>query len=350
MAEIKTLAFIDLETSGIPVFECYRSKITEIAIVACSKQHLLELKEGDNLPRVLHKLTLCLNPFKRINVQTTEVTGLDNYLLEEERQFDQSTIDLLVNFLDGLQKPTCLIAHNGLSFDYPILMKEILKSEPNLPSVLAELRCADSLELFRDIDDMQAERTKQELAQKRSEDEDVMAFVQKELDSIQAELENEQNGVVETTNKPSLDSEDEFISQFEGIEEVKDWKLFNESTPRRKPVPSNSRVARGGQKTAEPVTPETPKEKPKVEVERPTLSRKRLFDPPKSNRFKKGYKLTEIYERVYQQPPENLHRAEDDCMTLLKCVTSPKYKQDFIDNLEQQYVHFKDIEPIGFKI
>lgn len=61
VTEIKTLAFFDLETTGLPSFENYKTKITEISIVACSLKHFLETLP-ESVPRVLHKLSLCCNP------------------------------------------------------------------------------------------------------------------------------------------------------------------------------------------------------------------------------------------------------------------------------------------------
>lgn len=76
MSEIKTFVFFDLETTGLPDYECRKTKITEISLVACARSHLLETKRG-NLPRVLHKLTLCVNPRRLIQCQSTAITGED---------------------------------------------------------------------------------------------------------------------------------------------------------------------------------------------------------------------------------------------------------------------------------
>jgi Exonuclease len=355
MEEIKTIAFLDLELTGIPNLEFNRTKITEIAIVACSKQHILDQANDANVPRVLHKLTVCLNPFKRINVDTTEVTGLDNYMLEEERQFDASTVDLLKNFFNGLRKPSCLIAHNGYQCDFPVLRKEILACSAVVPEVLENLRCADSLELFRDIDDARDEREKAAREERCSDDEKLMTFVQKELESIEANVENEVNVKVEEAafHQVTPDSFDVFCSQFDNIEEVQDWQLFNESTPTNKPVAGSSRQNGRQKKLFQPssVTPTTPVKPTEESKERiGSKSRKRLFASPKSNRFKKGYRLSDIYQKIHGKAPDHLHRAEDDCMTLLKCVASPKYKSELFECIEAQDVCFRDIEPIGFKI
>lgn len=61
ISEIKTFAFFDLETTGLPELENFKTKITEISIVACSKKHFLETMPK-KMPRVLHKLSHCFNP------------------------------------------------------------------------------------------------------------------------------------------------------------------------------------------------------------------------------------------------------------------------------------------------
>lgn len=140
---IKSFVFIDFETTGLPCTET-RTKITEIAMVACSAQHILETRKG-SLPRVLHKLVVCLNPMKMIQLGASEITGdfdhsffclrlliitfrnvgLYNDLLEHEKPFQANTTQLLNHFLQQLQSPVCLVAHNGLNFDFPLLQKQL---------------------------------------------------------------------------------------------------------------------------------------------------------------------------------------------------------------------------------
>lgn len=142
----KTFAFLDLETTGIPELEFFKTKITEISIVACSVEHFLM----GTAPRVLHKLTLCFNPSKRIDLKSSDITGLTNELLEYENKFDENAMTLLEKFLSQLQQPVCLISHNGEKFDFPLLKKrfEVLKV-----SVPDTLKCCDSLKVFKDIDE-----------------------------------------------------------------------------------------------------------------------------------------------------------------------------------------------------
>lgn len=137
---IKTFAFLDLETTGLPTQESNLTRITELCIVACSVAHL------KSQSRVLHKLTLCFNPNRNISKISANITGLDNTLLQDESQFNKNTADLLVAFLLQLQQPVCLVAHNGFNFDYPILKAHLDSVGKSLPDTIL---CCDSLKIFK---------------------------------------------------------------------------------------------------------------------------------------------------------------------------------------------------------
>lgn len=68
---IKTFAFFDLETTGLEIGK----KITELCFVACSRKDILSTKKNE-MPRVLNKLSLCVNPFRMIHPESTKITGL----------------------------------------------------------------------------------------------------------------------------------------------------------------------------------------------------------------------------------------------------------------------------------
>lgn len=70
---IKSVAFFDIETSGLPDYEFNRTKITELCFVGCTKEQIFETKKSE-IPRVLHKLSLCINPFKQISQESTAIS------------------------------------------------------------------------------------------------------------------------------------------------------------------------------------------------------------------------------------------------------------------------------------
>lgn len=53
------------------------------------------------------------------------ISGLYNDLLEQEKPFDQQAYELLNTFIGRLCPPICFVAHNGIRFDYPILLSEL---------------------------------------------------------------------------------------------------------------------------------------------------------------------------------------------------------------------------------
>lgn len=72
MHTIRSIVALDLEATGIPSQERYSTKITELALVACERDHCLNEKE---LPRILHKLVVPLNPMKAIGYGAYRVSG-----------------------------------------------------------------------------------------------------------------------------------------------------------------------------------------------------------------------------------------------------------------------------------
>jgi hypothetical protein len=66
----------------------------------------------------------------------SDLTGLDNYNLSGQSQFNKNTGNVINNFLLCLPSPLCLIAHNGYNFP-------LLKSEMEM--------CADSYIGIKDI-------------------------------------------------------------------------------------------------------------------------------------------------------------------------------------------------------
>lgn len=72
-----TFVFFDIETTGLPDHEFNKTKITELALVACSKVELQKYVKG-TVPRVVHKLTVCVNPRKMISPDSSKITGKRN--------------------------------------------------------------------------------------------------------------------------------------------------------------------------------------------------------------------------------------------------------------------------------
>lgn len=72
-----------------------------------------------------------------------------------QKDFDSNAVDLIQMFLKRLDTPVCLVAHNGLRFDFPLLKAQII-SVKNDSYVLTDcngdsINCTDTLYLFREF-------------------------------------------------------------------------------------------------------------------------------------------------------------------------------------------------------
>ncbi|XP_052897047.1 uncharacterized protein LOC128303978 [Anopheles moucheti] len=316
MVEIKSFVFFDLETTGIPQLEHFRTKITELSMVACSRGHLLE--STTEIPRVTHKLSLCFNPFRMITPGSSQATGLYNDLLEKESQFDANAGEMIRLYLERLQKPACLVAHNGNRFDFILLKQHLLRIGVLLP---ADLFCVDSLPAFREIE-ADVERS---------------YFEHNEgLDSEIPELEYQTLRVMEE------------------LEQASDWlqerKKINETTPQSgrmeqkykqalreylavapaRTLPLSEILTDDDDDNGDSESVYSTSCSPRASVS----SRKRLFSvtvsdetvdvkplesSPVSN-GKKRFNLSDLYKRTVGKELVNAHRAEDDTLALMNCA------------------------------
>lgn len=140
--DIRTFIFLDCETTGLPSFECGKTRITELCMIAVESNHL---KLGV-FPRVQNKISFCFNPKRLINPEVSNMTGLYNDLLEHQPCFDNNLGSFIKNFLKLFKPPLCFVAHNGKRFDFPLLKKHLEEIEVQLPQ---DLLYIDSLEAFR---------------------------------------------------------------------------------------------------------------------------------------------------------------------------------------------------------
>lgn len=122
--DCNSLVFMDLETSGLP--SQHPPRITEISFYGIHKQDFIKGKFKE-IPRVLNRMNLCIYPSRLIDPVVTEITKLDNYNLEPQSTFNENVFEIINGFLKRLQGPVCLVAHNGIKFDFPILVSEVAK-------------------------------------------------------------------------------------------------------------------------------------------------------------------------------------------------------------------------------
>uniref|UniRef100_A0A1A9WX72 Exonuclease domain-containing protein n=1 Tax=Glossina brevipalpis TaxID=37001 RepID=A0A1A9WX72_9MUSC len=319
-ATISTFAVIDLETNGLPHLQFNKCSITELSIIAFSSNYvdkkaeqrttqnenlsnLLRRKSIPELPRVLNKINLMVNPLDRIRDEVEKQTGLSNDALENERPFDKSTADLLISFLQRLEQPVCLVAHNGLGFDFRVLRYVFGKLDLTFPS---SILCVDSWRAFQAIDN--------EIELNNNNNHKTKA----DCVDVSKDLKPEKDGEI---SPESISSESFFLE----INDSVDWQKFNETTPHRPCKKNHKKLLVDG----------SDKETP--------LAKRSLF--PRPNQASGFYKLGNIYKRIFQENFEDLHRAENDVIVLSKLILH--YGSAFTEYANANAISFKEVKRLG---
>ena len=96
----------------------------------------------------IHTL-LCLFIKRVPSPSTVLITGLSNDLLENQSRFKPESVNLLKLFLENLPQPICLVAHNGLNYDYPLLKAELVNT--GLQNLIDNVYIIDSLTALKHI-------------------------------------------------------------------------------------------------------------------------------------------------------------------------------------------------------
>lgn len=327
-----------------------RTKITEISIVACSAAHLAATKMGD-LPRVLHKLTLCINPFKRISFKSEDLTRLNNDLLEHEQKFDKNAAETVSHFLSHLQKPCVIVAHNGIQFDFPVLKRML---EMNDTKLTEDLLVVDSLLVFQEIDELEELLVAETSVRPLSPDAKIplnsidAGEIKNDEEALDNYISQELQEVAPELKKKASVNDNNLIADFAYTKQLRE---INETTPVKQIYTSDN--IRGQLDARKPshskldiVTPPSSKNSDELF----NINKKRLREnPPKSRRdlfgAKKSFKLSQIYERCFDELPQHSHYAENDVITLLKCAIAKK--EDFARVVQEKAILFRDIKPLG---
>ncbi|XP_070552829.1 uncharacterized protein [Ptychodera flava] len=142
---IKTFVFLDLETTDLISYYRPMPRITEIAMLAVHREGLASTNET----RIIDKLVMCIDPVDDIHTRAAEITGLSNSLLQEHQKqtFNTNAVVAIRHFLKRQCPPVCLVSHNGVKFDFPILKAELSQIHGTLGNVL----CGDTLQAFISI-------------------------------------------------------------------------------------------------------------------------------------------------------------------------------------------------------
>ncbi|XP_075229815.1 uncharacterized protein LOC142329269 [Lycorma delicatula] len=316
---INSFIVLDLETTGLPCFDKL-TKITEISLLCLDRsQIMIAVKNKQLMPRVVQKLNLCVYPCRFINCGATEVSGLNNELLETCKTFGD-VFDIILEMINMMPKPICMVAHNGNKFDFPILRSEIAHIKKNLPD---DIYCADTLPAFKEFVYKNKPNEAEELdeAEQMADDSEPSA-VEKTGDSEQEpKIVFLPDDINPTDNGKYLwgtdDWNDELIRvteliENELLEEVNNINLdeirkVNETTPKRRTncLPSS----------------QTGLKKKKINHSKDKINAsKNLFSNKNSNAAKHSYKLKDCYEYLTEKKIINQHRADSDTHALLECI------------------------------
>uniref|UniRef100_A0A8D0CC49 exodeoxyribonuclease III n=1 Tax=Salvator merianae TaxID=96440 RepID=A0A8D0CC49_SALMN len=152
LQNFQTFVFLDVETTGLRRDQPHVSELCLFAVHRFSLQSvLLDLPNIPRLPRIIDKLVLCIDPQKPFIPAAEEITGLCNRTLEENCKsgFNKAVVEAVDGFLNRQAGPVCLVAHNGLDFDFPLLRAELQQVGSDLPP---NVGCLDTLLAFKDME------------------------------------------------------------------------------------------------------------------------------------------------------------------------------------------------------
>ncbi|XP_063966485.1 three prime repair exonuclease 2-like [Lytechinus pictus] len=310
---INSFVFLDLETSHLEKGD--RPTIIEMSLFAVHRTGLLHpdvlasvnrAKRQDTtydlskvlFPRVVDKLTLCLDPRKQTSAQSFCLTKLDNLNLCESKKMalDKDVISMLNIFLRRQEGPICLVAHNGNRFDFPMLRTELSRVTANEP--FEDFLCADSLDGFRDNFASEVKQVEDPGFLKRKNPE-------REGSNLPAKRGTDMSDTIptiHTSSNAAFPSSDHAAVADNGDDKVND-RSTSDNTPDR------------------------------------TLA-KRPSPPPPPRKI--SYSLINIFKRTFGREPPISHSAEDDVASLIK-VLQPRM-EEFVKWADVRAVQYKNID------
>lgn len=191
-----------------------------------------------------------------------------------------------------------MVAHNGTKFDFPILKKQILECDKEIPRNIFVI---DSLDVFREIDKLNEEEEEERLSSGLNKTDIIIS-------------ENEESDIVDKKT---------------------DMQKLNETTPKSSKTLSKNYLR--SSVGAVELTPQRP-----MNVKK--RSRKELF-PALNSTPKKSFSLINIHQRIFGEVPPISHYAEADTISLIKCAAEKNEK--FVKICEASAALFCDVKPLS---
>ncbi|OQR70892.1 hypothetical protein BIW11_11334 [Tropilaelaps mercedesae] len=311
--DLRTLVFLDLECTHLPsrMPPFGPPRVTEVALLAC------RLRQFKRPFRVTDRISFCIRPPENVCSETSQVSGLDNFNLEQQPIFG-GTASTLKSFMLTLDQPICLIAHNGNKLDFPLLKAELEASGDAWDDL--DIHTCDSLEAFRFI------------LPQHSEDHFSVAASECHLEEVFA-------AQTQSTSRPATDT---VQSQTQP-----DCMCTPPKNPRfdvELSLPSDieqpgMRTPPRSQQPPRPNHPPPPPHKKRVQS--------RFLEKGADGKMqlkRTSYKLIDIYRRMYLKPATQSHHALNDCEMLFKCCLI--VRRELMQFLESRRTRFADVVPM----
>ncbi|KAJ8735338.1 hypothetical protein PYW07_006958 [Mythimna separata] len=152
--------------------------VTELSMLAVKRTQFLAVGPDEEL-RVYSKFRMCFDPHrssrkktKSSNVCINSACVFSEEVLQKEAELNAEAFDAINAFINCLQKPVYLIAHNGLSTHFPILTSYLFITKRDISR---EVFCADSLHAFFDLDEEEKRQVDRTL-NRDTEDTEVQSY------------------------------------------------------------------------------------------------------------------------------------------------------------------------------
>ncbi|KAL1131095.1 hypothetical protein AAG570_012332 [Ranatra chinensis] len=293
-------------------------------MVCVLKKHLSDNTLSPlKLPRVLNKLRVCFHPQKFISDECSNITGLNNDLLEEQPSFNLKSYELIENFILRMPKPICLLAHNGNRFDFPLLRAQIKYLGKDFPD---DILCADTLLAFRELNifqtplrTMETERVNNNGSPNIEQEINTSYPLKQHSETVATDITKLKH--TDTIIGDVIDFIPSKISKI-NLGDIMDQEILNTedplqaiygSTPKQNKLVSTSNGIHINRNAATPQT-RTPFRKEQLNVCNGKSVRKQLFP------VKPSYRLCNIYKHFKGTDIADKHSAEGDAVALTECI------------------------------